>query len=65
MTNKNKINELTSIALWAAQRLSHDSRKKYVLEEVLKTIGEEHEYAESIKKDLNELATKKSYKAPF
>lgn len=40
-----KKDDLISIALWAAHRLPTKQQKKYVYEELLKNIGENHKYS--------------------
>lgn len=48
-----KKDDLISIALWAAHRLPTKRQKKYVYEELLKNIGDEHDYSEFINKELD------------
>lgn len=40
--------DLISIALWATVRLHNNQQKKYVYEELLKNIGDNHEYSKFI-----------------
>lgn len=48
-----KENDLISIALWAANRLHNKQQQKYVYEELLRNIGDEHEYADFVKRELD------------
>lgn len=49
-----KEKDLVSIALWAARRLSNKYQREYTYEELLKTIGENHEYSKFIQDCLKE-----------
>jgi hypothetical protein len=59
MYEKDQLNDVASIALWAIRRLPSGHQKIFILKDLKKTLGSDHEYIPFIDNWIEEISENK------